>query len=243
MEQNAYRDMASTEQAHWWFLARRKIVEETIKGFDLPSSYRILEVGAGTGGNLKLLHQFGDLSAVEMDEYARTYATRVTGVDVEYGFLPDSLPAYSHNFDLICMFDVLEHVEKDRQSLKLLATRLNAGGRILITVPAYPWMWTEHDVVLHHYRRYTRRTLSTVIDGAGLKLNRLTNFNTLLFPAAVAARLLASAIGKKGSPGSELPSAFVNSTLKTIFTSEAPLLRRTNLPFGLSLMAIASRHD
>ncbi|NLS08333.1 class I SAM-dependent methyltransferase [Rhizobium sp. P32RR-XVIII] len=159
MEQIAYREMAATEQAHWWFLARRNIIADTIKSFNLPPHSKILEVGAGTGGNLKLLQRFGDLSAVEMNDYARAYATQVTGVGVEYGFLPDSLPDYPHKFDLICMFDVLEHVEKDLESLKVLATRLNPGGRVLITVPAYPWMWTDHDVVLHHYRLYANSPL------------------------------------------------------------------------------------
>ncbi|MBL0373795.1 class I SAM-dependent methyltransferase [Rhizobium sp. KVB221] len=242
MEQTAYREMAATEQAHWWFLARRKIIADTIKSFNLPPHSKILEVGAGTGGNLKLLQRFGDLSAVEMDDYARAYATQVSGVGVEYGLLPNSLPTFPHNFQLICMFDVLEHVEKDFESLKVLATRLNPGGRILITVPAYPWMWTDHDAVLHHHRRYTRTTLSNVINRAGLQLDRLTNFNTLLFPAAIAARLVGNALGKKGSPGSSLPPRFVNSAFETIFKSEAPMLRRLNLPFGLSLMAVASNY-
>lgn len=241
MDHSAYRDMAATEKAHWWFVARRKIISDVLERLGLPEGAKILEVGAGTGGNLSLLKSFGKVSAVEMDDFAREYATHSTGVPVKYGFLPDNLPAEAVGFDLICMFDVLEHVEFDKESLKVLSDRLSPGGKILITVPAYPFMWTDHDVVLHHFRRYTRNSLSAAIRGAGLVVDRVTYFNMVLFPLAAVVRIFNSIGGGKGSPGSKLPSKFVNAALSHIFKSEAPVLRHLDLPFGLSIMAVVSR--
>ena len=241
MEPTAYRDMAASEREHWWFVGRRRIIEDTIRNLALPPDAQILEVGAGTGGNVELLRRHGRLSAVELDDYAREHLRDTTGLDVQYGALPDELPDFPEPFDLICLFDVLEHVERDVEALGALGRRLAPGGRLLVTVPAYPWMWSGHDTVLHHFRRYTRKGLAGIMREAGLEVDRLTNFNTLLFPAAAAARLATAAVGGKGSPGSGTRPGSLNTALGRVFSSERVLLRRTDLPFGLSLMAVASR--
>lgn len=241
MEPTAYREMAATEREHWWFVGRRAILDEAIRSLSLPHDARILEIGAGTGGNVDLLRRHGRLSAVELDDFARDHLQRTTGLDVWYGALPDALPKFPERFELVCLFDVLEHVEPDVEALRALGKCLAPGGRVLVTVPAYPWMWSGHDAVLHHFRRYTKMGLSTVLREAGFEVDRITSFNTLLFPAAALARLAVKATGGNCSPGSSTQLKLLNTTLSRIFVSERTLLRYTNLPFGLSLMAVASR--
>jgi hypothetical protein len=138
------------------------------------------------------------------------------------------------------LFDVLEHVEADIASLRTLSQLLKPGGKILITVPAYPWMWSSHDVELHHFRRYTRSSLRRTLNDAGLKPDKLTNFNTVLFPAAVAARA-ANSILRGSSPGSGMPSARLNSVLTFLFSIEKYVMRVSGFPCGLSLLAVASK--
>ncbi|MBA2125887.1 methyltransferase [Hyphomicrobium methylovorum] len=239
MEQFAYREMAEAENAHWWFVGRRKIIESVLAGLELPKSASILEVGAGTGGNLSLLQRFGHVQAMELDAYARDFANKRSGVLVVEGRLPDNLPFEEKQFDLICLFDVLEHVKPDVESLKAISRLLKPDGRIVITVPAYQWMWSEHDVTLHHFRRYSVATLQQTLSAAALQSERLTHFNALLFPLALIVRAANSIFKSSRSPGTKMPSPLVNALLLKVFSSERHILRFGGLPFGLSLLAIA----
>jgi SAM-dependent methyltransferase len=239
MEHVAYREMAETEDTHWWFVGRRSIIESILRSLSLPKTASILEVGAGTGGNLSLLERFGCVQAMELDAYAREHANKRSGVIVKDGCLPDRLPFEDGQFDLICLFDVLEHVGPDVQALKAVSRLLKPTGRLVITVPAYSWMWSDHDVTLHHFRRYSIRTLREALAAAKLSDVRLTYFNAFLFPLAVFARAANSVFKGNRSPGSKVPNRFVNTMFLNIFRGERHLLGFTNLPFGLSVLAIA----
>lgn len=241
MEPTEYVKMAEAENGHWWFVARRSIIADTIASLKLSDDADILEIGAGTGGNLTLLSAYGHTTAVEMNDYARDHATKSSGVFVQAGYLPSGLPAMVKRFDLICMFDVLEHIEDEAASLKRVTALLKPGGKLLITVPAYMWMWSNHDTSLHHFRRYTRKSLAQSLAAAGLRPDRLTYFNTLLLPLAAASRLVGKGLGHEVSPGAAYRAGWINTTLRYIFQSEKWLLRQSNLPAGLSLMALASR--
>jgi SAM-dependent methyltransferase len=239
MDPSAYREMADTEKRHWWFVGRRRIIGDVVAGLGLPAHADILEIGAGTGGNLPWLSKFGTVTAVEMDPFARRHAFETTGIEVLDGALPDNVPFEGRKFDLICMFDVLEHVEFEAASLDVVARHLKPGGRFVVTVPAYSWMWSEHDKMLHHFRRYTRGTLRTALEGSGMRVEKLTHFNAALLPVAMAARAVAK-LTKKGSPGTGMPSSGLNSILAGILSSESPVVSKKGLPFGLSVMAIAT---
>lgn len=238
MTPEAYEIMARTEDAHWWFAGRRRILASVIESLEPEPSAQILEIGAGTGGNLGMLRRFGEVDAVELDDYAREKALEKTGIAVRKGHLPDGLPFDAGGFDLVCLFDVLEHVEEDVAALRALREQLKPGGRIVLTVPAHPWLWSGHDVKLHHFRRYTATELRRCCEAAGCRVVRMSYFNLLLFPLAVAARLLDRLRPRRESLGEEPPAEPINRAFLALFASEARLLRRFDLPYGVSLLAI-----
>ena len=128
-----------------------------------------MEAGCGTGGNLQLLASFGDIAAFELDEEARRIAASKMPIDIAEGALPDRIPFPGKSFDVIGAFDVIEHVEKDVESMAALGARLAPGGRLIITVPAFSWLWSPHDETHHHFRRYTRSEMHGKLLAAGLQ--------------------------------------------------------------------------
>jgi len=240
MDRTVYDRMHALEAQHWWFVARRKIIAELVGRHLKRQPATILEAGCGSGGNLSMLQRFGQVDAFEYDATARGHATAKSGLDIRFGALPQDLPFEDRRYDLIGCFDVLEHVEADAASLQALAGRLNAGGRILITVPAFPALWSRHDARHHHFRRYTRKTLAEAAAKAGLRMTRSSYFNFFLFPVAVAARTVKRLTGSE-TPDDTMPSAFVNAAFTRIFGLERHLVGRVRLPFGLSLAAVMEK--
>ena len=240
MERIVYDRMAELDERHWWYRARREILGDLIeRKIELPRDARILEVGCGTGHNLPMLKRFGRVDAIEVDAAARAIASRRLGHAVMDAPLPALHGVSDRSYDLIAILDVIEHIDEDLAGLKSLSDKLKPGGRILITVPAFPWMWSAHDVVNHHKRRYTRRTLRRLVEGAGLKLEMMSWFNSLLFPLAAAARLAGRITGKEESDD-KLPPAPVNRLFEAIFGLERYAVGRLPVPPGVSLVAIAS---
>ena len=242
MERVVYDRMAELDQLHWWYRARREVlralIERTI-ALPGPEEARILEVGCGTGHNFAMLRHFGRLDGLELDSAARALASRRLGHAVMDSPLPQLTGVPMGAYDLIAMLDVLEHIEDDEAALVSLARRLRPGGRLLITVPAHPWMWSAHDEVNHHKRRYTRRTLSAVVGKAGMKVEMLSWFNSLLFPLAAAARLAGRVTGKQDSDDT-LPPGPVNWLFEKLFALERYAIGRVPFPPGVSLVAIVS---
>lgn len=240
MNPDAYLEMADTESRHWWFTGRRRILASVIGSLNLPDNARVLEIGSGTGGNLKMLSRFGKVSSVEMDETARAIASDKTGgvFDIRDGICPTDMPFKpGEKFDLICLFDVLEHIEDDVAALACLKKLLADGGRVLVTVPAYQWLWSAHDQFLHHKRRYSSKKLKAILDKTGFRADKVSHFNTFLFPLAAGARLLDRLLGRESASGTSVPGSFVNSTLQAIFSFERFFLGWMSFPFGVSIIA------
>ena len=241
MDKNVYLRMSEQDAEHWWFVARREILQDQIASLRLPKSARILEAGAGPGGNLAMLSQFGRLEAFELDEGAGRIASERSGIDVLPGALPDDINYAPRSFDLIVALDVIEHIEADRESVQALAELLQPGARMLITVPAYGWLWSEHDNRHHHKIRYTRPMVRKLAENAGLKIEKCSYFNTLLLPLIVGIRLLKKIFGVTDRPDDAMPGPAVNAMLRRIFSAERHLLRYLSMPIGVSILCIARR--
>jgi SAM-dependent methyltransferase len=240
MERVVYDRMAELDELHWWYRARREVLRAVIaRNIALPDEPRILEVGCGTGHNFQMLRQFGRLDGLELDGAARAIASQRLGHAVMDSPLPQLTGVPMGAYDLIAMLDVLEHLDDDEAALIALSRRLRPGGKILLTVPAFPWMWSAHDVVNHHKRRYTRRTLAAVVQKAGLKVEMMSWFNSLLFPLAAAARLAGRLTGKEDSDDT-LPPRPVNWLFERLFGLERYAIGRVPFPPGVSLVAIVS---
>lgn len=240
MHEALYPQMRELEDRHWWFTGRRRIVADVIRRLKLPPQARILDAGCGTGGNLPMLVNFGDVTAAEFDAEAAALA-RARGVcEVVRAGLPNEMPFVAQQFQLITLLDVLEHIDDDRASLQTLASLLSPGGCLLITVPAFPFLWGSHDEAHHHKRRYRAAGLRTRITGAGLNVRWLSYYNSSLFPAVAAVRLLHRLL-PAGEVGGELalPPAPINAALESLFAAERHLLGRVGLPVGVSLIAVA----
>lgn len=241
MDRVIYDRMAAHDSTHWWYRARRDILADYVsRSAALPKDARILEIGCGTGHNLPMLAGFGDVDAIEIDAAARDIASARLGKPVGEAPLPDLPGVPEASYDMIAVLDVVEHIEDDVAALAGMARRLKPGGKILVTVPAHQWMWSAHDVVNHHHRRYSKASLAKAIADAGLTHNGLRYFNSLLFPAALAARAVGKLTGKDDSDDSP-PAKPLNRAFETIFRLERHLVGRMPLPPGLSIITLLSR--
>ena len=240
MERIVYEKMAELDQQHWWYRARRQVLAALIRRKARPpAGGRLLEIGCGTGHNLEMLSEFGQLDALELDDTARAVAEKRLGRPVMDSPLPELRGVPQRTYDLVAALDVIEHIDDDEASIASIATLLKPGGKVVMTVPAHEWMWSAHDVVSHHKRRYSKRSLKKLVEGSPLRLEAMGYLNSLLLPAAIAERLASKARGKQDAD-LWLPPRPVNATLEMLFASERHLIGRVPLPPGLSLFAIAS---
>ena len=228
---------AEEDRAHWWFLGRRAVILAEMARRLPAGGARLAELGCGSGGMLEALGRFGTAVGIELDPALRARA-RERGLDVRAGALPDAIPLEPGRWDAVCLFDVLEHVGDEAGALAACRRLLAPGGRLFVTVPAYAWLWSRHDELLGHRRRYTARALRGVAERAGFAVERLTYFNTLLAPPIMAVRLARAALRR---PGHDLdrPAPPLNRALAACFSAEARLLRWVSAPFGISILLAA----
>ncbi|WP_210395666.1 class I SAM-dependent methyltransferase [Motiliproteus sediminis] len=243
MDESVYRRMAALERRHWWFVARRQIVQALLRHFGLgdgSAGRRVLEVGSGTGGNLPWLSRFGLVSALEPEPLARALCAEATAVVPLEGRLPGPLPFAREQFGLICALDVIEHVEDDAAAVAALAELLTPEGWLLLTVPALPGLWSHHDHSHHHHRRYQRGRLLDLLQQAGLEVRYCSYYNCWLLPLIAAARALGRWRGGE-TTDERLPPGWLNGCLRAVFASERWVLGWGRLPLGVSLVALAKR--
>ena len=241
MERKVFEQMAKLDANHWWFTARRRILDGVIERVVRPpKDARILELGAGTGHNLGMLSRFGQVEASELDPIARELASERLGRPVVEAALPDLSMFPTDSYDLVALLDVLEHVPDDRSSLRAIHKLLKPDGALLLTVPINPWMWSAHDVAHHHHRRYRKQEIRKLAEDAGYSIDLFSPFNSLLFPPIAAVRLLGK-IAKKDDSDDAMPSPVVNKLLDGIFGLERGLIGRLPMPFGVSLVAVLRR--
>jgi SAM-dependent methyltransferase len=240
MERAVFDRMAELDQVHWWYVARRKILADLIRReAELPDNARILEVGCGTGHNFEMLKGFGRLDALEVDGEARALSSKRLGHAVGDAPLPELTGVPDRSYDLIALLDVLEHVDNRTESLASMARKLTPNGKILVTVPAYQWMWSAHDRAHHHKLRYSRKALRRDAEAAGLRVRKIGYFNSLLFPLAAMVRIAGKIAGKSSSDDT-LPPRPLNALFERIFGLERHMVGRVPFPAGVSIFALLS---
>ncbi len=240
MEEQVYPHLYKIEKEHWWYAARLDILMHFLETqLDLSLRIRSLDVGCGTGAAMEMFSRRFEAYGLDPSPKAIDFCRRRGLSNLFLGDLA-GYPA-GEGFDLITFLDVLEHVEDDRGTLLTAHRLLNGGGKLLITVPAFPSLWSPLDVMLHHKRRYTPPQLKEVVISAGFSIQHLTYFNTLLFPVALARRVAAKAMHTETMGDLEIPGKVLNSVLKKIFELEKPLIPKVSFPFGLSLLCWAEK--
>lgn len=246
MEQHYYAEYRELEDSHWWFLGRRAILRRVLADRLPPGpGRRILDVGCGTGGMLSELARHGDVEGADADPEAVRFC-RERGFGGTRLLESDTLPWEPETFDLVTAFDVLEHLDDDRAMVDEVLRVLRPGGAFFLTVPAYAALWGPQDEISHHRRRYRAGQVRALLAGTGLRLERLSYFNTLLFPPIAAVRLARRPFRTTGDEAADSDFTMnkpgrVNDLLTAVFSSEAPMVARWDLPFGVSVLGIATK--
>jgi SAM-dependent methyltransferase len=234
-------------QRHWWYRARRTIVAAVLRERLAANDHRrVLEVGAGTGSVTVILGEFGEVTAVEPHpsalaacRAAAPFADVLQGDIEAMPRLPEIAPA---SFDLVCAFDVIEHLQDDVAALRQLRLLIAEGGQLVLTVPALELLWGGHDDVNGHYRRYSRTQLERHLRLAGYEVEFVSYFSALLFPVVAAVRVGRRLLREEApEPNSDFKLSVrpVNALLTRLFALEARVVARHRLPIGSSLVAVA----
>jgi len=237
----------SFEQEHWWFRVRRIILKGLLDQWvSWRSGMRVVEIGTGPGENLYSLYPDGiSLVGVEPDPDNAALANSRGEVPVCAGTIERMPEEVTRNpQDLICMFDVLEHIEDDEGALDILHGLLDSNGCLALSVPAYQWMWGQQDIVNMHCRRYTQKDLCGKLERHGFTIVHATYFNSILFPPIALFRLFARVFSKRDKPvrsDFEYSAGLLNHLLYGLFRIEWPLLKYIRFPFGGSCFVLAQK--
>lgn len=243
MEDIMYDYSYLMENKHWWFQGRREIILRLIeKYYKTAPDAKVLDIGCGTGMILDQLVKYGNVSGIDCSQKAVDYSKKkAPKANIALGSLPYNLP--KEEFDLILSLDVLEHVNEDSEGLRSIAGILKPEGIFVITVPAYHFLWSAHDKINRHKRRYDLPELKSKLEKAGFEIKKISYYNTFLFIPAASA-ILFKKFFRSQEPKShfeKIPNFFLNGILKTIFSLEKHLLSSINFPFGVSLVAVVSK--
>src|SRR3989344_84436 len=244
MEKSYYKNYFVLEKTHWLFKIRRKIFFYFIQKYSKPGS-KIFDFGCGSGYLVGELQKMGhDAHGMDFEKEAIDYGTNSGIKNLTLG-KGDKLEYANKNFDLLTAFDVLEHIENEKPVIEELVRILKPGGKMIISVPAYQWLWGVQDEVSHHFRRYTAGSLLKVLSAdKNLKILRKTYFNTFLFLPIVIVRMLSKwfNLGSRESDF-DISSWFLNGLFYFIFNLEAYFLKLFSFPFGVSILFILKKND
>jgi SAM-dependent methyltransferase len=243
MDESLMKATLEVDEHHWWYRGRRRIIRAELDRLPLPARANVLDAGCGSGRTLQELVDYGEVHGIELNEPAAELARGRGHGEVRVGRL-EELPWAQSTFDLITCLDVIEHTPDDRAALAELRRVCRPGGWMLVTVPAYPALWSLHDEANHHYRRYSRAALRAAAVDAGWTVIRMSSFNSLLLAPAAAVRLMQRRLGAHDGYTNDLAlgPVWLNDVLEWPLALEANWLARgRTLPFGLSLMAVLRR--
>jgi len=241
MENIEYKVMYDIEQSYWWFVGKQFLINRILRRL-IPKSQqtaKVLDIGCGTGIILKLLKSFGASYGMESSSDAVLFLRKRNLNNIVQSDAGRSVPFKTNTFSVITCLDVLEHLDNDLPLIEEMFRVCKPGGYVLVTIPAFEFLWSHHDTALHHKRRYTKPQLMAMIRGPEWKVCKCSYYNTLFFFPILVVRKLKGLLSNHESPRSDffmrLP-AWLNRAMSLLFISEISLLRYLNLPFGVSLV-------
>jgi SAM-dependent methyltransferase len=244
MDNDAYKEMIALQEQHWWFVGRQKVIKSFLSMEKLSElGSEVLEVGCGVGGNVNLLSSTTSYLGIDMHLPAVDYCKEKYPQQSFRCSRIEDLPSEVkvRNFDSIYFLDVLEHLDQDVLVLRESSNFLKHGGKVLITVPAFNFLWSPHDEFVHHVRRYTKSSLGKSLEEAGYNIERMTYFNFILFPLAMIQRVGMKLAKKKLNRHISTPPYLVNWIFEKVFSFEAVLLKYVDFPVGLSIIAVVTK--
>jgi ubiquinone/menaquinone biosynthesis C-methylase UbiE len=242
MEDSAYEAEARVEAEHWWFRGRRLLFAAELNALEFEGTGKILDVGTGTGSNLRMLRDEGyqNVVGIDLNILAISYCLTKGFTSVLMGNATN-LPFVDSQFDMVLATDTIEHIDDDRKALHEIYRVLAPGGYAMVAVPAFPSLWGLQDIVAYHKRRYRMSDLRAKIESTGFEIQRGYHFNYLLFPLIWLARRAIKIFGVKRASESEFNSPLLNQLLFRTFAFDvrtAPVLRP---PFGVSILIVAQK--
>lgn len=248
MEKVVYDEFYNLERTHWWFVSRQRIFIGLInKYLQKKGNNKILDIGCGTGMNMDNCSKFGFVYGLDLSMDALNYCSQKGYPLTQANIL--NLPYKSLKFDIITALDIVEHVKDDVAALKEVYRVCNYGGIFIIAVPAFQFLWGEHDWLTHHVRRYTLPELRESVNKSGFKIKKISYNNFLLFPVGLIFRyvkILMRFLHKERKFHSDFEKTsppIVNSILKLIYSFEGWLLKYINFPYGLSIVCVCEKAD
>jgi len=243
MDAAYFREYYALERKHWWFTVRGKILADLVRRYcSSQPDLRILNVGVATGATSEMLQQFGKVTSLEFDSDCCEFLRTEVGLEVTNGSVLE-LPFADTSFDLVCAFDVIEHVDDDRKAVTELQRVCRPGGHVFVTVPALMLLWSHHDVVNQHFRRYSKSQLLELFKSSN-GIHYATYFNSLLFLPILAFRLMSRLLPDKllrkgaGSDFTVFEDGVSNTILRAVFSMERKLLKLFRFPIGVSIACI-----
>ena len=243
MKEHTYPIMFRIEQSHWWYTGRRKILANFVEDICrrvTDRRPRILDVGCGTGANLLMLSEYGDAEGVDISKDALAFC-RERGLDKVKLGAGEELPYDDGTFDLVTAFDVVEHMDNDLAGLREMRRVLRPGGRVLLFVPAFMFLWGLQDDVSNHRRRYRLPELQRVLERAGFEIERTTYANITFFLPILFVRQLMRVTGIKTESENNINVSAFNGLLGKILGAESWLLKYMDIPFGVSGLCVARK--
>lgn len=245
MMEHTYPILFDVEQSHWWYIGRRRIIEGFVADICrrvTDRRPRILDVGCGTGANLIMLSKHGDAEGVDVSEDALAFC-RERGLDKVRLGAGEELPYEDATFDLVTALDVVEHMDDDLAGLSEMRRVLRPGGRVLLFVPTFMFLWGVQDEVSNHRRRYRLPQLQRVLEQAGFEIERMTYANITFFLPILAIRKLMRLTGMKTASENNINVPALNGVFGRVLSAESWILRYMNLPFGVSGLCVAKKTD
>lgn len=241
MRKDLYNDLFNLEDKHWWHISKRRIVTTFIGIYAKSNNLKILDIGCGTGKNLDQFKEFGEIYGLDNSKDALTFCKKRGLNNLMLG-KAEKTPYKNASFDIVTILDVLEHTD-DTKTIKEINRILKKGGILIATVPAFNWLWSRWDEILHHQRRYTLSSLTKLLTSFKFHILKESYMYAFLLLPVLIIRIIKSFFLKQNySSDFKFSFPFLNTFLKQLATVESFFIKKSHLPFGLSIIIVAEKN-